>query len=51
MTQGLLDLKQLYWNYHTFATGHRRKTTPYQRLGVTLPAGLRRAADSDLPAD
>ena len=34
MTQGLLDLKRLYWNCHTFRTGHRRGSTPYQRLGV-----------------
>jgi hypothetical protein len=40
MTQGMLDLKRLYWNCHTFRTGHRRGTTPYQRLGVPLPAGL-----------
>lgn len=39
MTQGLLDLKRLYWNCHTFRTGHRRGTTPYQRLGVKLPEG------------
>jgi len=41
MTQGLLDLKRLYWNCHTFRTGRRRKTTPYQRLGVPWPEGLR----------
>lgn len=41
MTQGLLDLKRLYWNCHTFASGRRRKTTPYQRLGVPWPEGLR----------
>ena len=41
MTQGLLDLKRLYWNCHTFRTGRRRNTTPYQRLGVPWPAGLR----------
>jgi len=41
MTQGLLDLKRLYWNCHTFRTGHRRGTTPYQRLGVPWPEGLR----------
>jgi hypothetical protein len=40
-TQGLLDLKRLYWNSHTFRTGRRRKTTPYQRLGVPWPEGLR----------
>ena len=41
MTQGLLDLKRLYWNCHTFRTGRRRGTTPYQRLGVPWPEGLR----------
>ena len=41
MTQGLLDLKRLYWNYHTFHTGRRRGTTPYQRLGIGWPEGLR----------
>jgi hypothetical protein len=41
MTQGLLDLKRLYWNCHTFRTGRRRKTTPYERLGVPWPTGLR----------
>jgi hypothetical protein len=41
LTQGLLDLKRLYWNCHTFRTGRRRKSTPYQRLGVPWPEGLR----------
>lgn len=41
MTQGLLNLKRLYWNCHTFRTGHRRGTTPFQRLGVPWPEGLR----------
>jgi len=41
MTQGLLDLKRLYWNCHTFGSGRRRGTTPYQRLGVPWPKGLR----------
>jgi hypothetical protein len=41
MTQSLLDLKRLYWNCHTFRTGRRRGTTPYQRLGVPWPEGLR----------
>ena len=40
MTQGLLDLKRLYWNCHTFRTGRRRGTTPYQRLGIAWPEGL-----------
>jgi hypothetical protein len=41
MTQGLLDLKRLYWNCPTFRTGRRRGSTPYQRLGVPWPEGLR----------
>jgi hypothetical protein len=41
MTQGLLDLKRLYWNCHRFDSGRRRGTTPYQRLGVPWPEGLR----------
>jgi hypothetical protein len=41
LTQGLLDLKRLYWNCHPFESGRRRKTTPYQRLGVPWPEGLR----------
>jgi hypothetical protein len=41
MTQGLLDLKRLYWNCHTFRTGRRRNTTPYERLGIPWPKGLR----------
>jgi len=41
MSQGLLDLKRLYWNCHTFRTGRRRQTSPYERLGVPLPKGIR----------
>jgi hypothetical protein len=37
MTQGLLDLKRLYWNCHVFAAGRRKGQSPYQRLGVVLP--------------
>ena len=40
MSQGLLDLKRLYWNCHRFTSGRRRKTTPYERLGLVLPEGL-----------
>jgi hypothetical protein len=40
MTQDLLDLKRLYWNTHTFRTGRRRGTGPYQRLGLPWPEGL-----------
>jgi hypothetical protein len=38
LTQGLLDLKRLYWNCHEFRTGKRKRQSPYSRLGVPLPA-------------
>ena len=41
LSQSLLDLKRLYWNCHTFRSGRRRKTSPYQRLGLPWPEGLR----------
>jgi hypothetical protein len=41
LSQGLLDLKRLYWNCHQFRTGRRRGQSPYQRLGVRWPEGLR----------
>jgi hypothetical protein len=41
MTQGLLDIKRLSWNCHTFRTGRRHGTSPYQRLGMPWPEGLR----------
>jgi hypothetical protein len=37
MTQGLLDLKRLYWNCRAFRTGHRRKKSPYELQGLCLP--------------
>ena len=37
MSQGLLDLKRLYWNCHKLATGRRRGRSPYEMLGLTLP--------------
>jgi len=40
LTQGLLDLKRLYWNCHTFRTGRRRGNSPYERLGLKLPEGI-----------
>jgi hypothetical protein len=40
VTQEMLDLKRLYWNLRKFRTGRRKKTSPYQRLGVPLPADL-----------
>jgi hypothetical protein len=38
MTYGLLDLKRLYWNLHRFRRGHRKNQTPYELLGLKLPA-------------
>ena len=38
LTQGLLDLKRLYWNCRPFRTGRRKGQTPYGLLGVSLPA-------------
>ncbi len=40
LTQGLLDLKRLYWNGHRFRTGRRRRRSPYEHLGLRLPEGL-----------
>jgi hypothetical protein len=37
MTQGLLDLKRLYWNLRRFRTGRRQGQTPYGLLGLKLP--------------
>jgi hypothetical protein len=40
VTQELLDLKRLHGNLRRFRTGRRKKTSPYERLGVPLPPGL-----------
>jgi hypothetical protein len=40
LSQGLLDLKRLYWNVRPFRTGRRRKTSPCERLGLRWPPGL-----------
>jgi len=37
MTQGLLDLKRLYWNLRRFRTGHRKGKDRYGLLGLELP--------------
>jgi hypothetical protein len=37
MTQGLLDLKRLYWNPRRFRIGHRKDQSPYGLLGLDLP--------------
>jgi hypothetical protein len=36
MTQGLLDLKRLYWNLRRFRIGRRKDQTPYGLLGLDL---------------
>jgi hypothetical protein len=36
MTQGLLDLKRLYWNLRRFRTGRRKGQTPYSLLGLRV---------------
>ncbi len=40
LTPGLLDLKRLYWNCQPFRTGKRRRHSPYEHLGLELPAVL-----------
>ena len=37
VSQGLLDLKRLYWNCRTFRHGKRKGTCPYALLGLKLP--------------
>src|SRR5947209_335418 len=36
VTQGLLDLKRLYWNCRGFREGKRRGRCPYEHLGLRL---------------
>jgi hypothetical protein len=38
MTQGLLDLKRLYWNCRKLLTGKRRNHSPYELLDAKLPS-------------
>ena len=38
MTQGMLDLKRLYWNCRRLQTGKRRDRCPYEMLGAPLPS-------------
>jgi hypothetical protein len=38
VTQGLLDLKRLYWNCRAFGAGKRRGRCPYEHLGLKLPS-------------
>jgi hypothetical protein len=37
VSQGLLDLKRLYWNCRVFREGKRRRHSPYELLGLKLP--------------
>ena len=38
VTQGMLDLKRLYWNCREFREGKRRRRSPYELLGLKLPS-------------
>jgi hypothetical protein len=37
MSQGMLDLKRLYWNCRMFRDGKRKGHCPYELLGLILP--------------
>jgi hypothetical protein len=37
VSQGMLDLKRVYWNCRTFREGKRKGNCPYALLGLTLP--------------
>jgi hypothetical protein len=38
VSQGLLDLKRLYWNCRVFRDGKRKGKSPYDLLGLNLPS-------------
>ena len=38
MTQGMLDLKRLYWNCRVFRGGKRKGHCPYEHVGLKLPS-------------
>jgi hypothetical protein len=38
VSQGLLDLKRLYWNCREFREGKRRRRCPYELVGLKLPS-------------
>jgi len=38
VSQGLLDLKRLYWNCRIFREGKRKGKSPYALLGLNLPS-------------
>jgi len=37
VSQGMLDLKRLYWNCRVFREGKRKRHSPYDLLGLQLP--------------
>ena len=37
VSQGMLDLKRVFWNCRPFTHGKRRGASPYQLLGLRLP--------------
>ena len=37
VSQGMLELKRLFWNCRPFTHGKRRRRCPYQWLGLDLP--------------
>jgi hypothetical protein len=37
VSQGMLDLKRLYWNCRVFREGKRKGRSPYELLGLKLP--------------
>jgi hypothetical protein len=37
VSQGMLDLKRVFWNCRPFLHGKRRGACPYQLLGLNLP--------------
>ena len=37
LSQGMLDLKRLYWNCRAFEAGKRKGRSPYELLGLKLP--------------
>ncbi len=37
VSQGMLDLKRLYWNCRVFRDGKRKRHCPYDLLGLKVP--------------
>ena len=47
VSQGMLDLKRLWWNTRRFREGKRKDTSPYERLGLADVAGFWAALNAD----